>query len=73
MTNRETLYKRTLTDRQRDVLEMVALGYTDNEIAGFLGIKSFTVKQHVKAILVKLDARNRAHAVYIAVGDGILI
>ncbi|MBE1550684.1 DNA-binding CsgD family transcriptional regulator [Mycobacterium sp. OAS707] len=51
-----------LTERERDVLELVAAGHSDVEIAGILFISRKTVNKHVGAILAKLGVRNRAQA-----------
>lgn len=64
--------KNTLTERQLQVLDLVKVGQTDGEIARSLWIGERTAKRHVRDILSKLDARNRAHAVHIAYQRGIL-
>lgn len=51
-----------LTEREGQVLRLIAEGYTDAEIGRRLTISVFTVQNHVKNILRKLQARNRAHA-----------
>jgi PAS domain S-box-containing protein len=55
-----------LTSRERDVLELVMLGATTPDIADRLSIASETARTHVKNIIAKLGARNRAHAVALA-------
>ena len=52
-----------LTAREREVIELVSAGATNNEIAKALVISESTVKSHVKHILRKLGAANRAEAV----------
>ncbi len=52
-----------LTSREREVIELVGTGATNSEIAGTLVISESTVKSHVKHILRKLGAANRAEAV----------
>jgi len=52
-----------LTRREAEVLEAVALGMRDREAGNTLGISVNTVKQHLKSIYRKLDARGRADAV----------
>ena len=52
-----------LTDREREVLELVADGKTTNEIAEELMIKSGTVRNYVSAILEKLEVKNRIEAI----------
>lgn len=55
----------TLTPRQVEVLEDVALGFCDKEIADRLSISVETVDFHLREIFVRLGAKNRAHAVAI--------
>ena len=55
-----------LTAREREVLKLVAEGYSTSEIARALWITEDTVRTHIKRMLVRLDARTRAHAVAIA-------
>ncbi len=51
-----------LSERERQVLRLIAEGHTDAEIAHALTISVNTVQNHVKSILRKLEARNRTHA-----------
>jgi DNA-binding NarL/FixJ family response regulator len=51
-----------LTTREREVVQLVAMGARDREIAQQLVVSHNTVKKHVKSILHKLGARNRAEA-----------
>jgi DNA-binding CsgD family transcriptional regulator len=60
-----------LTARQLDVLELVAEGLRNSEIAAQLFLSEKTVDHHVSAILQKLDARTRGEAVSKAVSLGI--
>jgi DNA-binding NarL/FixJ family response regulator len=55
-----------LTNRQREVLELVCQGSSNKEIANLLGLSDNTVKIHVTAILRTLDVSNRTQAVLIA-------
>lgn len=57
-----------LTGRERDVLDGMALGRSNAELAESLGISVPTVKTHVSNVLAKLGARSRSHAVAIARG-----
>lgn len=63
----------TLSRRERDVLELIATGSRNREIAVALAISEFTVKRHVQNILGKFGLRSRraAAALYVeAVADG---
>ncbi|HYM57365.1 MAG TPA: helix-turn-helix transcriptional regulator [Solirubrobacteraceae bacterium] len=59
-----------LTDREREVLARVALGETGQTIARELSITGATVESHVRNILEKLGAKNRPHAVALALQSG---
>jgi DNA-binding NarL/FixJ family response regulator len=56
-----------LTPREREVLSLLIVGESQAEIARTLSISSRTVAKHVEHLVLKLGARNRAHAVAIAV------
>lgn len=58
----------TLTAREADVLEAITLGRNNAQIAGELFLSVATVKSYINAIFAKLGARDRAHAVAIALG-----
>ncbi|HXD65830.1 MAG TPA: LuxR C-terminal-related transcriptional regulator [Solirubrobacteraceae bacterium] len=59
-----------LTDREREVLNLVAMGMGSTWIASVLGVSSSTVETHVRHCLRKLHARNRAHAIALGVRRG---
>ncbi len=59
-----------LTSRETQILSYVAEGNTNKEIASILGISEQTIKNHISAILRKLNANDRAHAVVLAIRHG---
>jgi DNA-binding NarL/FixJ family response regulator len=61
-----------LTDREREVLDLIAAGSTNREIAEHLYLSPHTVKEHTSAVYRKLQARNRAEAVQRAQRIGLL-
>jgi two-component system response regulator DesR len=61
-----------LTEREREVLELIAAGSTNKEIAEELYLSPHTVKEHTSALYRKLRARNRAEAVQRAQRIGLL-
>ena len=60
-----------LTDRELEVLKMVARGMSNAEIAEELTISPATAKTHVAHLLTKLDARDRIQLVIIAYQSGL--
>jgi len=61
-----------LSLRERDVLNLVARGLSDKEIATQMGVSTATVNTHLRHVYAKLRANNRAHAVAIALRYGVL-
>ena len=61
-----------LTEREREVLTLVAVGRNNDEIAGELYMSPLTAKTHVSRILTKLGARDRAQLVIIAYETGLV-
>jgi DNA-binding NarL/FixJ family response regulator len=62
----------SLTEREREVLELVANANSNAEIAAALYVSHATVKTHVSRLLMKLDARDRAQLVMIAYETGVV-
>lgn len=61
-----------LTDREREILQLLADGMSNADVATKLFISQETVKSHVRHILAKLEADTRTHAVAIALREAII-
>ena len=61
-----------LTGREKEVLELISIGATNNEISEKLTISIYTTKSHVRNILSKLQVVSRHEAVQVALKEGIL-
>ena len=61
-----------LTPRQREILQLLADGMSNADVAEKLFISQETVKSHVRHILTKLEADTRTHAVAIALREAII-
>jgi DNA-binding NarL/FixJ family response regulator len=62
-----------LTEREREVLALVAQGLSNDEIAARLYLSPLTTKTHVSHIMTKLGARDRAQLVVIAYESGLVV
>ena len=63
---------RGLTEREREVLTLVAAGLSNDEIAAQLFVSPLTAKTHVSRIMTKLDAHDRAQLVVLAYESGLV-
>ncbi len=68
----DLLHAVDLTERELEILRLVAAGYANREIAGVLHLAPGTVKNHVSSLLIKLGVRDRTRAVLRALDLGLL-
>jgi DNA-binding NarL/FixJ family response regulator len=61
-----------LTERETEILRLMAGGFSNREIAGALDVAEGTVKNHVSNILTKLDVRDRTRAVLRGLEQGLI-
>lgn len=61
-----------LSDREREVLQLMARGLTNKEIGLELGISPITARNHVSSVLQALDASNRTEAVIVGARQGLI-
>jgi|1186.fasta_scaffold715397_1 DNA-binding CsgD family transcriptional regulator len=61
-----------LSEKERAVLRELARGYSTEEVGKILSVSPHTVRTHIKNGLRKLGARTRAHAVAIALSEGVI-
>jgi DNA-binding NarL/FixJ family response regulator len=69
---RQPVQTESLTERELEVLKLVAAGRSNKEIAGLLTIAERTVKTHVSSIMGKLDVQSRTQAALYAVRAGLV-
>lgn len=62
--------RRPLSPRERRVLLLAGNGWTNEQIAAVLGISRMTVQRHLQNIRAALGARDRTHAVALAIRQG---
>jgi len=72
LATKHPAFPAALSHRESAVIEAMASGETDGQIAAHLGVSVPTVKTHVRSILRKTSARNRAQAIAAAFRNGVL-
>lgn len=73
IANQEDPLVDPLTDREAEVLQLLARGMANKQIALELGISEHTVKFHISSIYTKLGAGNRTEAVRLGVRRGLVL
>jgi DNA-binding NarL/FixJ family response regulator len=68
----DRMLRADLTGRELSILELLAEGSTNKEIAGMLNISDNTVRHHVNNIMEKLQVSDRTEAVATAIRSGVL-
>ena len=68
----ESALAQRLTEREQSILRLVAGGYSNKEIARVLHLSEGTVKNYMSDVLLKLDCRDRTHAVLKAISQKLL-
>ncbi len=69
-TNNKNQINSTLTDREREVLKLIALGYTNKEIGEILVVSVKTVESHKTKIMEKIKCKKRSEMVRYAIENG---
>ena len=72
LSRRATQRTPALSGREREILQLLAEGLTGEEVADRLFLSSETVKTHIRNAMHKLEARNRVHAIAIALRGRII-
>jgi DNA-binding NarL/FixJ family response regulator len=71
LLSRESVRRQpTLSVREREIIQLLAEGLTGEEVADRLVLSSETIKTHIRNAMTKLEARNRVHAIAIALRAG---
>ncbi|NYE59651.1 DNA-binding NarL/FixJ family response regulator [Duganella sp. 1224] len=68
----ETMYMEKLSQREIEVLRLAAVGNTNQKIGDRLGLSEGTIKTHMKNAMAKMQAKDRTHAVLLAMQRGII-
>ena len=62
----------SLSKREREIMDLLAQGYTGEQVAEHLVLSSETVKTHIRNAMTKLEASTRVHAIAIALREGFI-
>jgi DNA-binding NarL/FixJ family response regulator len=70
LSPRATSHVPQLSPREREIMHLMAEGHTAEQIGGQIGVSVETVRTHVRNVIRKLQARNRVHAIALALERG---
>jgi DNA-binding NarL/FixJ family response regulator len=68
----EQMHTEALSPREIEVLRLAAVGNTNQKIGDQLGLSEGTIKTHMKNVMAKMQAKDRTHAVLLAIQRGII-
>jgi two-component system NarL family response regulator len=68
----ERMKRSSLTDRETEILELMAKGLTNKEIGNALSISDKTARNHVNSLMTKLEVADRTEAVAVAIQQGVI-
>lgn len=72
LLSRRATQRAPVSGREREIISLLAEGLTGDEVAERLFLSGETVKTHIRNAMAKLEARNRVHAIAIALRDGLI-
>ena len=72
LSPRATQQAPSLSSREREIIGLLAKGLTGEQVAEELVLSTETVKTHIRNAMTKLEARNRVHAIAIALREGVI-
>src|SRR6478672_8467644 len=72
LLSRSATQRAPVSGREREIISLLAEGLTGDEVAERLFLSAETVKTHIRNAMAKLEARNRVHAIAIALRDGLI-
>jgi len=72
LSPRATQKASSLSGREREIIGLLAKGMTGEQVADELVLSTETIKTHIRNAMTKLEARNRVHAIAIALRDGVI-
>ena len=72
LSRRSTERLPTLSNREREVLDLLAEGLTGEQVAARLVLSAETIKTHIRNAMTKLEANTRVHAIAIALREGFI-